>query len=49
MTVVPFGKFFPTVMIILDICAAGVYAHNHDVRHTIYWIAAAVLTACVTF
>jgi hypothetical protein len=26
-----------------------VYAANKDVRHTIYWTAAAVLTASVTF
>jgi hypothetical protein len=47
MTVNP--KLLPAVMIVLDILAAVVYAANKDVRHTIYWTAAAVLTASVTF
>jgi hypothetical protein len=40
---------FPTLLIILDILAAIVYLSTGDARHTIYWIAAAVLTAVVTF
>lgn len=37
-------------MIVLDLCAAGLYAVvDHDVRKTIYWVAAAVLTAAVTY
>jgi len=42
-------KAFPTVLIVLDLCAAVVYACDGDIRHTIYWIAAATLTACVTY
>lgn len=34
---------------VLDIGAAIVYAVSGDVRHTVYWLAAATLTACVTY
>lgn len=40
---------FPTVLIGLDAAAAVVYLCHGDVRHTIYWLAAAVLTSCVTY
>ena len=40
---------FPTVMIILDLGAAVVCGTQGDVRMVIYWIAAAVLNAAVTF
>jgi len=40
---------FPTVLIILDIFSALVYASKCDLRKAIYWIAAAVLTITVTF
>ena len=40
---------FPTTLIGLDLAAAIVYASMFDWRRSIYWIAAAVLTACVTF
>ncbi len=39
---------FPLVMICLDVCAAVVYAFDKDIRHTVYWLAAAILTVCVT-
>ena len=39
----------PTILIIIDLGAAIVYALNKDVKMTIYWIAAAVLNICVTF
>ena len=42
-------KLFPTILIALDVCAALVYLAHKDYRHTIYWIAAATLTACVTY
>ena len=42
-------KIFPVLLIILDLGAAIVYGLEPDVRRCIYWIAAAVLTACVTF
>lgn len=40
---------FPAVMILLDAGAAVVYAAHRDARMTVYWIAAAVLNAAVTF
>lgn len=40
---------FPIVLIVLDIGAAIVNAYNRQWKMTIYWIAAAVLNAAVTF
>lgn len=40
---------FPITLITLDLGAAFMYALNLDWRRSVYWIAAAVLTACVTF
>jgi hypothetical protein len=40
---------FPTILIALDLCAAVAYGIDFDVRRCVYWIAAAVLTACVTY
>jgi len=40
---------FPLVLIALDVAAALVYAIHGDWRHVIYWSAAAILTATVTF
>jgi hypothetical protein len=42
-------QIFPTILIILDVLAGGVYLFAGDSKRGIYWIAAAVLTACVTF
>jgi len=42
-------KIFPMLLIALDLAASGVYALHQDWRRAIYWFAAAVLTACVTF
>jgi Cdc6-like AAA superfamily ATPase len=42
-------QIFPLLLILLDVCAAVVYAGKGDVRKTIYWLAAAVLSAAVTF
>lgn len=42
-------RIFPTVLIALDICAAGVYATHGDVRKVVYWFAAAILTTTVTW
>lgn len=44
-----FEKLFPTLLIILDICAAMAYVPSNDWRRVIYWLAAAVLTTCVTY
>lgn len=42
-------KLFPTILIALDVCAAVAYATAHDWRRVVYWLAAAVLTASVTY
>jgi len=42
-------KIFPCVLMILDIAAAIVYFCHKDPKHGIYWVAAAILTGCVTF
>ena len=42
-------QFFPTTLILLDVAAAVVYLAAGDVRRFIYWIAAATLTATVTY
>ena len=40
---------FPVFLIMIDVCAAVMYALNADFKMTIYWFAAAVLNCCVTF
>jgi hypothetical protein len=40
---------FPIMIIALDVGAAFGYALECDWRRVIYWLAAATLTACVTF
>ena len=40
---------FPTILIALDVCAAIIYAKVCEWRMAIYWLAAATLTACVTY
>lgn len=42
-------KFFPVILILLNICAAGNYLYAGNFKLAIYWCAAATLTACVTF
>jgi len=42
-------KIFPTILIVLDLCAALVYLYQGDYRRAIYWTAAAVLTTTVTY
>jgi hypothetical protein len=43
------GQILPTAMIVLDVGAAAVWAWDGDFRRSVYWLAAAVLTAAVTF
>lgn len=43
------AKVFPSALIALDVAAAVVYAACGDWRRFIYWLAAATLTATVTF
>jgi len=39
---------FPIVLIVLSVCAAGVYLWYGDIKHAVYWLAAAVLQTSVT-
>lgn len=39
---------FPITLIILDFGAAFVYLLYGDIRRAVYWIAAGILTICVT-
>lgn len=41
--------FFPSILIVLDVAAAVPYACHGNWRMTTYWLAAATLTACVTY
>ena len=40
---------FPTALIALDVCASVPYAVCGNLRMMVYWLAAATLTACVTY
>lgn len=40
---------FPLILILFDVCAAAVYGFGGDWKKTVYWAAAAVLNAAVTF
>ena len=42
-------QLFPTILIALDLGASLIYALSFNFRLAIYWFAAAVLTACITF
>lgn len=42
-------KFFPTVLIVLDLLASIPYAVKGDVRMFVYWVAAALLTFSLTW
>lgn len=42
-------RFFPTVLIVLDVAAAAVYHASGDWRKCGYWLSAAALTAFVTY
>ena len=43
------GPVFAWILVALDVCAALGYALDRDWRMVIYWAAAAVLTASVTW
>jgi hypothetical protein len=42
-------KLFPTILIVMNICAAAGYMFAGDYRMVAYWTAAAVLNAAVTY
>ena len=43
------ASLFPVALIVLDVGAGIVYVFDGDVRRCVYWLAAAILTAAVTF
>ena len=43
------SMIFPMLFIALDVSYAIVYLVGGDFKCTIYWLAAAILTACVTY
>ena len=42
-------KIFPTVLMTLDFIAAIPYMAKGDIKMTVYWIAAGVLTLALTW
>lgn len=42
-------KVFPTILIILDVLAAGMYVSSGDWRKIGYWASAAAITFFVTY
>jgi hypothetical protein len=44
-----YAQITPCISIILNLISAIFYACQGDIRHVIYWLAAAVLTASITF
>lgn len=49
MTKINTAQILPIAMILLDAGAAAVCLWHRDYRRAVYWIAAAVLNATVTF
>ena len=43
------AKLFPTILIVLDVCASLIYLSEGNLRRFVYWTSAAVLTATVTY
>lgn len=43
------AQILPTLLIVIDIASAAVYASDGDARKVIYWVSAALLTAAVTY
>lgn len=44
-----YTQILPSVLIVIDVAAALVYAFANDFKHALYWLSAATLTATVTF
>ncbi len=42
-------KVYPIISMTLNLLASIAYFYNGDIRHGIYWIAACILTASITF
>jgi hypothetical protein len=43
------SKVFPTILAVLDVCAALAYVPDKDWRKVAYWLAAAIITTVVTW
>ena len=43
------SKILPTVLIVIDVAAGIVYACHGVIKRCVYWLAAATLTATVTY
>jgi len=43
------AQVLPTLLIAINIVSAVMYAMDSDLRHCLYWMSAAVLTATMTF
>lgn len=43
------AKIFPTILMVLQFVAAIPYMAKGDIRMTVYWIAAGVLTLALTY
>lgn len=42
-------KLFPTILMVLDLCAAAVWLAHGEPKKALYWTCAAVLTWSVTY
>jgi len=42
-------RLFPTILIVLDVLSAVVFATHGDIRKFGYWLSAAAITAFVTY
>jgi hypothetical protein len=42
-------RVFPTIIVVLNVCAAGSYALGGDWRQCIWWLAAATGLVCITY
>lgn len=42
-------KILPTILIVIDILASVPYFTCGDIKRGVYWLAAGVLTCCVTY
>ena len=43
------AKILPTVLIVIDVASGIIYACHGDIKRCVYWLAAATLTATVTY
>ncbi len=46
---ITYTRMLPLMLITINLLSSAIYGYNGDWRRCVYWIAAAVLTAMVTF